>query len=645
MKFRFIFSLFFVFAVAFVLLIASRQSANTQQVQTLTRCSAMEVYQEKLMQHPNMETLDEFENWLQANISKQNDNPLAKDAIYTIPVIMHIVHNGESVGSGENLSTAQVLAQIDVLNEDFRRIAGTPGYNTNAVGADTEIEFCPAVFDPQGNALAVPGINRINCNDYGFCSNSYTTNEMDNNVKPATIWNPDDYLNIWSVDLSSGLLGFAQFPESTLGGLSTFPDNANTDGVVVDYAYFGRGGSAASPYEGGRTCTHEVGHYLGLRHIWGDGGCSTDDYCSDTPDSNGSNSGCPSVSNCGSVDMVENYMDYTYDSCMDIFTLCQRSRMRFVLENSPRRNSLLSSSACAPPEIPPVANFSADVVEGCPGLTVQFTDGSQYNPTAWSWSFPGGTPSTSNIANPVVTYDVLGTYAVTLVATNAYGNNSITQSGYINVTDTGIEAFFTETFEAGDFSTTGWTIENPDGNNTFEIATVSGNTPGDKAAFVDLYNNEYPGERDAIISPTIDASGRSNLSLYFEHAHRRYSQNEHDSLVVYLSTNGGATFPHRVFANAENGTGNFATYYITSNFFTPSSTEHWCLDSSVGTDCSMIDLSAFDGQPNLRLKFEIYNDYGNNIYIDNIRVSGTCAIVAPSVASAKMRVWLQGPLY
>ncbi|MCB0663092.1 MAG: zinc metalloprotease, partial [Saprospiraceae bacterium] len=184
-------------------------------------------------------------------------------AVYTIPVVVHVIWNT----TAENISDAQVQSQIDVLNEDFRRL-NADANNTWSQAADSEIEFCMATIDPNGTATT--GITRRQTTVSSFSSNDnmkfYSTGGTD-------AWPAGDYLNIWVCDLSSGLLGYAQFP----GG------PANTDGVVIDYAYFGRNGSATPPFDLGRTATHEVGHWLNLRHIWGDGNCNVDDFVTDTP--------------------------------------------------------------------------------------------------------------------------------------------------------------------------------------------------------------------------------------------------------------------------------------------------------------------------------------------------------------------------
>ena len=305
------------------------------------------------------ETIEQFEQWLEPEVQRVLDRPATQRAVLTIPIVFHVIHNGEAVGTGDNLSAALINAQLDQLNNDFRRLAGTSGANNNPVGADTEIEFCAAQFDPNGNPLAEAGINRINRNAQGWSAPPYGSCQggnfgdayIENTIKPQSGWDPADYLNFWIMDVSCGILGYAQFPSSSgLGGLNNNGGAASTDGVVCIPSSIGsttNPNPAGGTYNKGRTATHEVGHYLGLRHIWGDGGCSVDDFCNDTPASDGPNYGCPNTSSCGSTDMVENYMDYTDDDCMNVFTANQKARIQAVMANSPRRASLPNSTACS----------------------------------------------------------------------------------------------------------------------------------------------------------------------------------------------------------------------------------------------------------------------------------------------------------
>lgn len=274
----------------------------------------------------------------------------AKDDIKRIPVVVHIVHNGEQVGTGANISYEQVISQIEVLNEDFRKEPGTNGFNSHPAGVDTEIEFYLATIDPEGNILPEPGVDRINGGRPSWPKGAIR-NPIDEIIKPVTIWNPYEYFNIWTVNFGGfvgrNLLGYAQFPsDSNLRGLEPDEGSAETDGIVVGYKYFGSSEKGnfpdlIAPYDLGRTTTHEVGHWLGLRHIWGDGDCLVDDYCNDTPCSDAPNNDCTTHISCNSTDMIENYMDYTNDGCMNIFTKDQKRRMQAVLKNSPRRKELV----------------------------------------------------------------------------------------------------------------------------------------------------------------------------------------------------------------------------------------------------------------------------------------------------------------
>ncbi|WP_298756019.1 zinc metalloprotease [uncultured Psychroserpens sp.] len=222
--------------------------------------------------------------------------------VIDIPVYVHVIYSN----SQQNISAGQIQSQIDVLNEDFRATNGdasqVPGEFSGLV-ADSEIQFTLA------------GTFR-----HADSRTSWGTNDAMKVAYPPVT--PATHLNIWVCNIGGGILGYAQFP----GGPSS------TDGVVVSPQYFGNTGFVSAPFNGGRTTTHEVGHYLNLRHIWGDGRCNRDDFVSDTPKSDAPNYGCPSYPtvNCRSNDMTMNYMDYVDDACMYMFSEGQKTRMRTV---------------------------------------------------------------------------------------------------------------------------------------------------------------------------------------------------------------------------------------------------------------------------------------------------------------------------
>lgn len=305
-------------------------------------CASMEVLAQQLLQDPDMATRMEAIERHALQFHENHDHEGSDRVVITIPVVFHIIHNGDALGTNENISDAFIQAQLNQLNLDFSLTNAEVGQIPaifQPVAANTEIQFCLAQRKPDGTATT--GINRVN-----GAKDSWTINQINATLKPSTIWDRNQYLNIWSVvfgGTDGSVLGFAQFP----GGL------ANTDGVVLKYSSIG---SVASPnpaggnYARGRTATHEIGHWLNLRHIWGDATCGNDNV-SDTPIHNTSNGGCPvypHLSTCAGtpVEMTMNYMDYTYDVCMYMFSAGQKSRMQSVLNSGGARAGLTTSQGC-----------------------------------------------------------------------------------------------------------------------------------------------------------------------------------------------------------------------------------------------------------------------------------------------------------
>ena len=277
-------------------------------------------------------------------------NGLGRDEVIKIPVVVHVVYHNPR----ENISSQQIQSQIKVLNEDFRRKnqdARSTDPRFMSLASDSKIEFFLAQRDPYGNPT--DGITRTYTSKLSFAA--FTDEVKRSQTGGAKAWPANDYLNIWVCNLDMGVLGFAQFP----GG------RKDTDGVVIGYKYFGTVGTVATPFNLGRTTTHEVGHWLNLRHIWGDGPCGNDGV-DDTPSADGPHHGCVSVSeSCGSPDMVQNFMDYTDDACMNFFTRGQKTRMRSLFVSGGARHSLLSSPALHQPQVlaceAPVALEAKDI--------------------------------------------------------------------------------------------------------------------------------------------------------------------------------------------------------------------------------------------------------------------------------------------
>lgn len=611
--------------------------------QAQRRCITMQLDSALRDTYPELGNRMAFEGWLQRVM--QESESASSRTVFVIPVVVHLVHDGAPIGVGANLSADRVASQLTVLNEDFRRALGTPGHNTHPAGADIEIEFCPVTISPDGQSMAEPGIHRIDRNQLGLASPPYSSGQVRGNIMPVTYWDPDQYMNIWVLDLTDDVLGFAQLPnQSTLPGLVPNQGPATTDGVVIDPDNFGRGLGTSNPYDQGRTTTHEVGHWLGLIHIWGDGNCNVDDFCADTPPAANPNYGCPSNPvSCGNADMYQNYMDYTDDACMNLFTQCQRTRMRTVMANAQRRASLLTSRACDG-QLAPLAQFSASQSRVCAGGVVSFSDQSLYGPDVWQWSFPGGTPATSTDASPAVTYATPGTYDVSLTVSNSLGTHTILDTAAITVLS-GSGVIVAEDFEDG---LNGWEVDNPDGGITWQLVNVSGNG-GHLAPGINLFLYSNLGQRDALISPPLDLRNYVNLTLRFDYAYRPFSSQEQDSLIVRASINGGQTYPHLLYANAQGGNQAFATGPVKNVSFTPNVAADWCGQSS-GAGCITLqggDLSALQGASQVRLRFESVNDFGNNLYVDNVELSGECFVAVthqPTPAPAPDASWRVYPV-
>lgn len=311
--------------------------------QEINRCHTAHKVQEVLENHPEIaEQRQILEHETQAWIQQNRTNPRE---IITLPVVVHVIWRTPS----HNISDAQIQSQIDILNQDYRRTnvdaALTPAPFA-LFAADTEIQFALASLDPEGNPTNGITRTQTNVNEIGSTQNYFKTNS--GGIDP---WDNSNYINIWVCELSSQLLGFAWPP-----GVA-WPQAA--DGMVIAPQYFGNIGTAvpSAPYNLGRTATHEMGHYLNLEHVWGasTGGCNQDDFITDTPLQDGSSAGCPSFpetdacSPTGAGIMFMNYMDYTNDACMNMFTEGQKERMLAAI-NGPRA-TLLSSPALSNHEI------------------------------------------------------------------------------------------------------------------------------------------------------------------------------------------------------------------------------------------------------------------------------------------------------
>jgi hypothetical protein len=516
-----------------------------------------------------------FENQLKSIIEQRmrNGSLQRTAAIVTLPIIFHVVHRGEAVGTTPNVSRALVDSQIAQLNRDFANLS----FSVYGVAADMEIRFCAALVDPQGRVLSQPGIHRINGVDSSW-SNTATMsqtaliNYFDATIKPRSIWDPYAYVNVWTADMTnSSLLGYATFPGlSTLAGL----DEDETDGTAGVVIAAGSVGSKyfkgpLSPYDEGRTLTHELGHFFGLRHIWGDGGCTATDYCADTPPQSGETSGCPAVGTLNGctpsvAKMFENYMDYSNDACLNTFTADQKLRMQAVMTNSPRRKELLTSAACqARPgnavqfDLSAAIRSEAGPAGVCPstqtvqvkvaasvaatgnatltfGLGGTATNNGDYTVSPASVSFTNGDNSVKTVTITIVddkaveaaetlvlNYVISGTGVVagpekqtfTLTIQNDDFNATINNNATVNL--------LSENFDASTSLPLGWAVSN--GTNAWVISANGGDGTTANAAHITQNTTTKPNtysktatSQSFLVTPALNAAGLVDVNVSFK---------------------------------------------------------------------------------------------------------------------------------
>lgn len=383
------------------------------------KCATMEILNKRISNDPSIkERMTNSEAKTQKWLGEHSKQKGERSQVITIPVVIHIIWNDPI----ENISDNQIYSQLDIMNEDFRMLNADSLDETHPFWeftADSEIEFCLASVDENGDATT--GITRTQTSVLTWDDNneddikSTANGGLDN-------WDATEYLNIYVVNLDGGTLGFATFP----GDLATDP---YMDGVVIRYEAFGDIGTAGSgdfqANDGGRTASHEVGHWLNLSHIWGDTICG-DDFVSDTEIAEDPNYQCPNFpyndnSTCGSGadgEMYMNYMDYVDDNCMNMFTVGQAARMHAAL-NGPR-SGLLTSNGCGSPNSIE-SKFNEKSIELYP------------NPNDGNFTLNYKNATIKNATINV--FNVLGENIQTIILTNM-------NSTQINISEFGIGAYY-----------------------------------------------------------------------------------------------------------------------------------------------------------------------------------------------------------
>ncbi len=582
----------------------------------------------------------EFESWISTKLSEQKNQANRLQApIYQVPVVVHVFHKGELEGTGVNLSTERIKAQIDSLTADFRRM-NADAVNTPAeflpVAADVEIEFVLAKQDPAGNPTN--GIVRLQGSRDVYRANSHRPL-----LRSESYWPPQHYLNIYVLDLQV-FLGYASFPLISIEGIVNDTEDYIFDGVLIDYQYFGVNPSASAFESYGRTLTHEVGHYLGLRHIWGDGNCSVDDFVDDTPladTDNGDytspctfpNPGDSEVCISGEPEMFQNYMDYTDDICMNLFTEGQKSRMRVVMDNAPNRISLKSSPGLSEPtrftndlavveiqspdfatcgtNITPqlmVTNYGTDDITS---YEIQFNING--NPIGGSQAFNTSlSPLASDVINfstqsiPSAPYTI--SFEVMSVNETVDDNNANDMISKVVSNNTSVRLPFFEDFESV------LTVLGPIGSNLpWEVMSAPKTTPSNQGiVFKAFENTEWFGEETIFKTPILDLTNIQSGEMLFSFAHANPPDAFYDGLMVKASVDCGETFTDVLFSSFGP---NLATTGESSENFTPANQLEW-----MDTLISITEYKDIDG---VQFAFVGINGGGNNIYLDDIEIVET----------------------
>ena len=579
-------------------------------------CGTDEVQNEVYKQHPELRQINAMIEEQAKTHPPDPQNP----PVYIIPIVFHILHDY----GPENISDAQVIDEVRILNEDYRKLNADISQVAapfQSITADCEIEFRLAQLDPNGNCTN--GIDRIATPKTYKASDASKLND----------WPYNKYLNVWTChDIGSGAAGYSYYPGSA-------PSTA-VDGVLILHSYVGSIGTSSATTS--RALSHEIGHYLNLAHLWGStnqpGVQCGDDGVSDTPVTMGHLPGnCPlNDQTCGNgAENTQNYMEYAY--CQKMFTQGQRTRMRNALVSSVEQRSnlwsasnLTATGAGATPQLC-TADFKTSTRVACVGANIIFTDLSWNNPpTSWQWDFNNDNVTDATTQNPTYAYSAPGVYSVKLTVSDGASTKTVTKSSYIVIMSNTASAQlpYSEGFENSNFPYNDMYLTSASTNATTWNRTTAAAYTGSASVKLDNYS-PTSGDVDEFITPAIDMSSVTSPTMSFKVAYQRRSSTDTlDQLRVLTSTNCGASWVQR-YSKSEAA---LATISATSgNSFTPGSTSQWRSEN--------VSIANVTGQTDVRFRFEFTgHGVGNNIYIDDINISGNLGIEEEAASEFGMSV-------
>lgn len=590
-------------AVAALLLVVS--NVNAQEIRY---CGQTEQTEAIFNRFPHLrheadvleQQLQEEEAQMKAERSGWGDD----DIIY-IPLVFHIIHNG----GVENISDEQIYSAVEILNRDFR-LQNNDVSQVNPefadLPADIGIEFRLAKRDPNGECTK--GIVRVQ---------SPLTDEGGAQMKALSTWPRNRYLNIWVCAGAGGAAGYTFLPSTVNSGFM-----AAQDGIVLLHSYTGNIGTSNNFRS--RALTHEVGHWINLRHTWGNGNtpgvdsnCEQDDNVDDTPNTIGWTSCNVNGESCGTLDNVQNYMEYSY--CSRMFTHGQGDRMRAAaLSSVAQRNQLSTANNHAFTGIFEEgdlcrADFYSNEEIVCLGTEVQFFDDSYHGVTEWEWEFGDGqTISGSDPElhrDPIVVFDTPGVFSVTLTVSNGSESIQEVKESFIKVLPAeGLPNPFFDGFEDG-LNTDKWFVNNEMGNVTWELTGVAA-YDGERSMRLRNINNSIEGSVDELISSTLDLSNASHATISYNWAYVNRMVETDDRMRVSVSSDCGETWALR---KLHRGFTDLPTAEPQNSPFVPSSQSQWGFNSvNVTNENQLVE--------NFRFMFSFEGRGGNNVYLDNINI-------------------------
>lgn len=604
---------------------------KNRQVQKQEQCATMDNLAAAFKKNPALKArfnkqLESFNRTMAQRSAKQLgiDSALGinGNTVYTIPVVFHIVLTNPSL-----VTDAQILAQLDVINKDYSGTntdaANLPAYFKPIFGK-SQIQFCLAQRTPDGDITS--GIDRVTTTQTSF-------SPSDNGVKHTAsggidMWNGDKYLNIWICALSNSLLGYGTFPNDGTPG---------EQGVVVEYRSLP--GGPYTNYNGGKTLTHEIGHYFNLFHIWGDdnGACTGSDFVDDTPNQADATSGCfsgvktDSCTTGGNGILYQDYMDYSNDPCLILFTAMQVDRMQTALLTY--RSSLTVSDGCTPVQLKtldaqlktmvapsqricsnsftPVVTIRNKGLQTLTSLVIK-TVIDNGTPVIYNWSGTLSSLATTNINLNTITINQ-GIHNVNIYV--SLPNGGIDQNNTNDSLSTTFQYYdavssVNESFEGTTFPPQGWDIVNPDNLITWKKVVGSAKT-GSASVMINNFDYSILNQQDYLRMPEINLANVDSAFLTFQVAASTYtptstSGNNWDTLEVLISQDCGATYTSLY---KKWGATLVTTTLEHTDSFAPAFNE-WRRDS--------INLTTYNNSGKILIAFRNTNGFENNIYLDDI---------------------------